>query len=337
MGVSMEKYNVAVLGATGLVGRKMIEVLEERRFPVGRIIPIASEKSSGEKLQFNGEEIRVSKLDPASFAGAHIALFSAGSNVSKEAAPMAVRSGAIVIDNSKAWRMEPNVPLIVPEVNAQAIGNHQGIIANPNCSTIQMVVAIAPLHREYKIRRLVVSTYQSVSGSGKKAVSQLEDEIRTGKSDNPSYPHQIAYNCIPHIDNFNDDGYSIEEIKMIRETQKILDDDSIRITATTVRVPVIGGHSESVNIELEKEFTLDNIVSILENSPGVVVQNNSKENIYPMPLHAHNKDEVFVGRIRRDETVPNGLNLWIVSDNLRKGAATNAVQIAEKLVELNQV
>lgn len=333
----MEKYNVAVLGATGLVGRKMIEVLEERRFPVDRFTPIASEKSSGQMLPFNNQEVRVLKLGSEAFAGVHIALFSAGSTVSKEAAPAAVRSGAIVIDNSKAWRMEPNVPLIVPEVNAEAIKNHQGIIANPNCSTIQMVVAIAPLHREFKIRRLVVSTYQSVSGSGKKAVSQLEDEIKNGKSDNPYYPHQIAFNCIPHIDNFNDDGYSIEEIKMIRETQKILDDDSIRITATTVRVPVVGGHSESVNLELEKEFAVEDVISILENTAGVVVQNNSKENNYPMPLHAHNKDEVFVGRIRRDPTVPNGLNLWIVSDNLRKGAATNAVQIAEKLIELNQI
>jgi aspartate-semialdehyde dehydrogenase len=337
MDIPMKKYNVAVLGATGLVGRKMIEVLEERRFPIDRIIPIASERSSGQKLQFNGEEVRVSKLDPEVFEGAHIALFSAGSNVSREAAPLAVRSGAIVIDNSKAWRMEPNVPLIVPEVNAQAISKHEGIIANPNCSTIQMVVAIAPLHREFKIRRLVVSTYQSVSGSGKKAVTQLVDEIQKGKSDNPFYPHQIAFNCIPHIDTFNDDGYSVEEIKMIRETQKILEDYSIRITATTVRVPVIGGHSESVNLELEKEFSLDDIISILENTPGVVVQNNSKENIYPMPLHAHNEDEVFVGRIRRDSTIPNGLNLWIVSDNLRKGAATNAIQIAEKLIELDQI
>lgn len=333
----IKKYNIAVLGATGLVGRKMTEVLEERRFPVKRIIPIASERSSGQKLRFNGDEVPVMKLDPQAFSGAHIALFSAGSNVSREAAPLAVRSGAVVIDNSKAWRMEPNVPLIVPEVNAHAISKHEGIIANPNCSTIQMVVAIAPLHRELKIRRLIVSTYQSVSGSGKKAVNQLEDEIKKGRSDNPFYPHQIAFNCIPHIDTFNDDGYSVEEIKMIRETQKILEDDSIRITATTVRVPVIGGHSESVNLELEKEFTLDDIIAILENTPGVVVQNNSKENIYPMPLHTHNKDEVFVGRIRRDPTVPNGLNLWIVSDNLRKGAATNAVQIAEKLIELDQI
>jgi aspartate-semialdehyde dehydrogenase len=333
----MKKYNVAVLGATGLVGRKMIEVLEERRFPVDKLIPIASERSSGQQLSFNNEEVRVLKLDPGAFAGAHIALFSAGSMVSREAAPLAVRSGAIVVDNSKAWRMDPNVPLIVPEVNAQALKNHEGIIANPNCSTIQMVVAIAPLHREFKIQRLVVSTYQAVSGSGKKAVSQLEDEIKTGKSDNPSYPHQIAFNCIPHIDNFDDDGYSIEEIKMIREAQKILEDDSIRITATTVRVPVVSGHSESVNIELEKEFSLDDIISILENTPGVIVQNNSKENVYPMPIQAQNRDEIFVGRIRRDPTVPNGLNLWIVSDNLRKGAATNAVQIAEKLIELNQI
>lgn len=333
----MKKYNVAVLGATGLVGRKMIEVLEERRFPVDRFIPIASERSSGQKLPFNNEEVPVLKLAPEAFAGAHIALFSAGTIVSKEAAPVAVRSGAIVIDNSKAWRMEPKVPLIVPEVNAEALKSHEGIIANPNCSTIQMVVAIAPLHREFTIRRLVVSTYQAVTGSGKKAVSQLEEEIKTGKSENPYYPHQIAFNCIPHIDNFDDDGYSIEEIKMIRETQKILNDESIRITATTVRVPVMGGHSESVNLEMEKKFSLEDVISILENTPGIVVQNNSRENVYPMPLHAHNKDEVFVGRIRRDHTVPNGLNLWIVSDNLRKGAATNAVQIAEKLIELNQI
>jgi len=333
----MKKYNVAVLGATGLVGRKMVEILEERHFPVNNLIPIASERSSGQTLSFNNEEVPVLKLEPEAFAGAHIALFSAGTIVSKEVAPVAVGSGAIVIDNSKAWRMEPNVPLIVPEVNAEAIKSHEGIIANPNCSTIQMVVAIAPLHRKFKIRRLVVSTYQAVTGSGKKAVLQLEDEIRTGKSDSPAYPHRIAFNCIPHIDNFDNDGYSIEEIKMIRETQKILDDYSIRITATTVRVPVMGGHSESVNLEMEKEFSLEDIISILENTPGVIVQNNSKENVYPMPIQAQNKDEVFVGRIRRDPTVPNGLNLWIVSDNLRKGAATNAVQIAEKLIELKQI
>lgn len=333
----MKKFNVAILGATGLVGQKMIEVLEERRFPVNKLFPIASEKSSGHQIKFAGKQIDILTLSPNIFSDVHIALFSAGSNLSREIAPIAARKGAIVIDNSKAWRMDPEVPLIVPEINSQDILGHKGIIANPNCSTIQMVMVIAPLHRKYRIKRLVVSTYQAVSGSGKEAVKQLKDEITLGKSIAPYYPHPIAYNCLPHIDNFENDGYTIEEHKMIRETQKILNDHSIKITSTTVRVPVFGGHSESVNLEFEKKYNLDDIHSLLAKMPGIVVEDNPKENLYPMPINAHNKDEVFVGRIRRDTTIPNGLNLWIVSDNLRKGAATNAVQIAEKLIELEQV
>ena len=330
----MKKFNAAILGVTGLVGQKMIEVLEEHRFPVNRLLPIASEKSSGQKIRFAGEEIEILTLSPDIFQDVHIALFSVGSDLSLEIAPVAAKSGAIVIDNSKAWRMDPEVPLIVPEINSHDISSHKGIIANPNCSTIQMVMVVAPLHREYKIKRLVVSTYQAVSGSGKEAVKQLEDEINHGKSDTPYYPHPIAYNCLPHIDNFENDGYTVEEHKMIRETQKILNDQSIKITSTTVRVPVVGGHSESVNLEFEREYKLEDIYSLLEKMPGIVLQDNPKENLYPMPINALDKDEVFVGRIRRDSTIPNGLNLWIVSDNLRKGAATNAVQIAKKLVEL---
>jgi aspartate-semialdehyde dehydrogenase len=337
IGRVMKKYNVAILGATGLVGQKMIEVLEERQFPVNQLLPIASEKSSGKQIQFAGKEFEILTLSPKIFSGVEIALFSAGSDLSREIAPVAANSGAIVIDNSKTWRMDPEVPLVVPEVNSQDLLNQKGIIANPNCSTIQMVLALAPLHREYKIRRVVVSTYQAVSGSGKDAVKQLEDEIIDGKSNTPYYPHSIAYNCLPHIDKFETDGYTVEEHKMIRETHKILNDNSIKITSTTVRVPVVSGHSESVNIEFEKEFELGAIKSLLSNTPGIIVQDNPKKNLYPMPINAQDKDEVFVGRIRRDPTIPSGLNLWIVSDNLRKGAATNAVQIAEKLIELKQV
>lgn len=323
---------MAILGATGLVGQKMIEVLEERKFPVKELVPIASERSIGKQIMFNEKKIDVVPLSGDVFSGVDIALFSAGSAISLEAAPIAVDHGATVIDNSKAWRMDSKVPLVVPEVNAEDVATHNGIIANPNCSTIQMVVALAPLHHAFTIRRLVVSTYQGVTGSGWKAVLQLEDEIKNGKSEHPAYPHPIAYNCLPHIDSFGDDGYSIEEQKLVRETQKILHDATIKITATTVRVPVTGGHSESINIEFEKEFSLEDVPSLLENAPGIIVMDNAKENIYPMPIHAKDRDEVFVGRIRRDPTIPNGLNMWIVSDNLRKGAATNAVQIAEQLI-----
>lgn len=333
----MKKYNVAVVGATGLVGQKMIAVLEQRRFPVAQLIPIASEKSAGQRTQFNGRTAEIRPLNAEAFSEVDIALFSAGSQISREIAPIAIEAGTIVIDNSKAWRMTPQVPLVVPEVNGNDIREHRGIIANPNCSTIQMVMILAPLHREFGIRRVVVSTYQAVTGSGKGALKQLEDEIKTGRCDQPYYPHPIAFNCLPHIDNFEDDGYSLEEHKMIRETQKILHDDKIQITATAVRVPVMGGHSESVNVELEKEYAIEDIRSILESTPGVIVQDNPGENVYPMPLYARDKDEVFVGRIRRDPTLRSGLNLWIVSDNLRKGAATNAIQIAEKLIELKLV
>lgn len=329
----MKNFNVAIVGATGLVGQKMIEILEERQFPINRLLPIASEKSRDQQFQFNGNKIKILTLSQGIFSDIDFALFSAGSEVSREIAPVATSTGAVVIDNSKAWRMDPEVPLVVPEVNANDLMNHKGITANPNCSTIQMVLAIASPHREFKI--LVVSTYQAVTGSGKEAVKQLEDEIKNGKSDAPYYPHPLAYNCLPHIDDFEDDGYSVEEHKLIRETQKILNDQSLKITSMTVRVPVIGCQSESVNIEFEKEFKLEDMSSILKNTPGIVVQNNSKENIYLTAINAQNRDEVFVGRIRRDPRVPNGLNLWIVSDNLRKGAATNAVQIAEDLIEFN--
>jgi aspartate-semialdehyde dehydrogenase len=332
----MNKVNVAVVGATGMVGQKMLEVLEERRFPVQELVPVASEQSLGKTVSFYGETYDIRSLTPEVFSGVDIALFSAGAEASKEFAPIAAKAGAVVVDNSSAWRMDPQVPLVVPEVNPQAIKAHRGIIANPNCSTIQMVVALHPLHRRFKIHRVVVSTYQSVSGSGKEAVQQLKEEIQTGRAQRPFYPHTIAYNCLPHIDVFFDDGYTKEEHKMILETRKIMGDDSIRVCPTTVRVPVFVGHSEAVNIEFEKPFDLEEIREILKAAPGVTVRDNPAENLYPLPIHAEDKDDVFIGRIRRDPSLENGLNLWIVSDNLRKGAATNAVQIAEKVLELRQ-
>lgn len=327
-----KEFVVAVVGATGLVGQKMIEVLQERNFPVKRLLPLASERSRGEKVRFKGEAISVKVLDKEAFSGVDLALFSAGGKISKEFAPLAARAGAVVIDNSSAWRMDPDVPLVVPEVNPADAFKHNGIIANPNCSTIQMVVALQPLHRAFKLKRVVVSTYQAVSGSGKEALAQLEAEI-AGK--NPSqmvYPYPIAHNCLPHIDYFHENGFSNEEMKMILETRKIMNLPQLKITATTVRVPVKTGHSESVNAEFENPFTLEEVRKILAAAPGVVVQDRPKENIYPLPLDCADLDEVFVGRIRRDESVENGLHLWVVSDNLRKGAATNAVQIAELLV-----
>lgn len=327
----MKLYDVAVVGATGLVGRKMMQVLEERKFPVNRLVPLASERSAGKEVQFNGKSVKVQKLEPRSFEGVHVALFSAGAGVSKEFAPHAVKAGAVVIDNSSAFRMDEGTPLVVPEVNRHAIFRHKGIIANPNCSTIQMVVVLKPLHDRFRIRRVVVSTYQSVTGAGQRAVAQLEDEIAGRPLRDKKFPHPIAYNCLPHIDVFFDDGYTKEEVKMMLETKKIME-ANVDVTATTVRVPVMGGHSESVNIEFENPCTVSEVRSILQRAPGVIVQDDPARNLYPMPLNSYDKDEVFVGRIRKDETIPSGVNLWIVSDNIRKGAATNAVQIAEALI-----
>jgi aspartate-semialdehyde dehydrogenase len=323
---------VAVVGATGLVGSKMLEVLAERNFPVSEIIPVASEKSVGKKVSFKGKEFTIVNWETAIASKPAIAIFSAGGSASKELAPKFAAAGIFVIDNSSAWRMEPGIPLVVPEVNANILTATDFIIANPNCSTIQMVVVLKPLHDKYKIKRVVVSTYQSVTGTGKKAVDQLFNE-RANKEGDKVYPYQIDMNLIPQIDVFLDNGYTKEEMKMVNETRKIMGDDSIRVTATTVRVPVIGGHSESVNIEFEQEFDLAEVRSILEKAPGVVVYDDIKNLKYPMPILAHDKDDTFVGRMRRDESQPNTLNCWIVSDNLRKGAATNAVQIAEYLLE----
>jgi aspartate-semialdehyde dehydrogenase len=332
----VKKFNVAVVGATGLVGRKMIQVLEERKFPVGELRLLASARSAGTTLKFNGKDVDVRELKPESFHGIEIALFSAGASVSKEFARHAVNAGTLVIDNSSAFRMDDDVPLVVPEVNPADMLKHRGIIANPNCSTIQMVVALKPLHDKWKIRRIVVATYQSVTGAGKPAVTQLEAEMAKEKNPPRKFPHQIAYNVLPHIDVFFDDGYSREEMKLVNETRKIMGDQSINVTATCVRVPVFGGHSEAVNVEFEKPFTEKEVVETLRHAPGVCIQDDVKQNIYPMPLSSHEKDDVFVGRVRRDTTVANGLNLWIVSDNLRKGAATNAVQIAEEWVKQSQ-
>ena len=330
----MKNVRVAVVGATGLVGQKMIQVLEERNFPVSELVPVASERSAGKQVTFRGKPVTVQPLSSTVFDGVTYALFSAGGSVSSEWAKPAAAAGAIVIDNSSAWRMHADVPLVVPEVNPETITAHQGIIANPNCSTIQMVVALKPLYDAFGIRRIVVSTYQGVTGSGKKAVDQLEDELHNGGKKNVgAYPHPIAYNCLPHIDVFYEDGYTKEEMKMVNETRKILGDDSIKISATCVRVPVIGGHSESVNIETEKPFSLEEVREVLGVFPGIILQDDPKHNHYPLPRFAHNRDEVFVGRIRRDPSIENGLNLWVVSDNLRKGAATNAVQIAEYLLK----
>jgi aspartate-semialdehyde dehydrogenase len=323
---------VAVVGATGLVGTKMLQVLAERNFPVTELIPVASEKSVGKEVTFKGKQYKVVSVEDAIKQKPDLALFSAGGSTSLAQAPLFAEAGTTVVDNSSAWRMDPTKKLVVPEVNANVITAEDKIIANPNCSTIQMVVALKPLHDKYKIKRVVVSTYQSVTGTGVKAVDQLFNE-RKGITDGPrAYTYPIDLNVIPHIDVFTDNGYTKEEMKMIKETRKIMGDDSIRVTATTVRIPVIGGHSESVNIEFENDFDLDEVRDLLSKSPGVVVVDDVANLKYPMPLDAHEKDEVFVGRIRRDESNPNTLNCWIVSDNLRKGAATNAVQIAEYLV-----
>ncbi len=322
---------IAVVGATGLVGTKMLEILEERNFPLTELIPVASEKSIGQKVKYKGNEYSVVGMQTAISMKPDIALFSAGGNTSLEWAPLFAEVGTTVIDNSSAWRMDPSKKLVVPEVNANVLTKDDKIIANPNCSTIQMVVVLKPLHLKYKIKRVVVSTYQSVTGTGKKAVDQLMNE-RNGVSGPMAYSYPIDLNLIPQIDVFTPNDYTKEEMKMVNETKKIIGDDSIRVTATAVRVPVMGGHSESVNIEFENDFELPELINLLENSPGIVLQNNLANAEYPMPLNAYNKDAVFVGRIRRDESQDKTLNCWIVSDNLRKGAATNAVQIAEYLV-----
>jgi aspartate-semialdehyde dehydrogenase len=323
---------VAVVGATGLVGTKMLEVLAERNFPVTELFPVASEKSVGKKVVFKGKEWSVISAADAILAKPAIAIFSAGGGTSLEWAPKFAAAGITVIDNSSAWRMDPTKKLVVPELNADALTREDKIIANPNCSTIQMVVALNPLHLKYKIKRIVVSTYQSVTGTGVKAVSQLMNE-RKGVQGEMAYKYSIDLNVIPQIDVFLDNGYTKEEMKMVNETRKIMRDDTIHVTATTVRIPVVGGHSEAVNVEFEKDFDLAEVKSLLEKAPGVIVVDNPAKHEYPMPKDAHNRDEVFVGRIRRDESQPNTLNMWIVSDNLRKGAATNAIQIAEYLLE----
>ena len=323
---------IAVVGATGLVGTKMLEVLAERNFPVTELLPVASEKSVGKAITFKGKNYAVVSMQDAIDAKPQIALFSAGGSTSLEWAPKFTAAGITVIDNSSAWRMDVTKKLVVPEVNASVLTKKDKIIANPNCSTIQMVVALYPLHLRYKIKRIVVSTYQSVTGTGVKAVNQLMDERLKGVSVDMAYKYKIDLNAIPQIDVFTDNGYTKEEMKMVNETRKIMGDESIRVTATTVRIPVMGGHSESVNVEFEHDFEIADVVALLKKSEGVVVEDDLAHQIYPMPMHAHNKDAVFVGRIRRDESQDNTLNCWIVSDNLRKGAATNAVQIAEYLV-----
>ncbi|WP_317899722.1 aspartate-semialdehyde dehydrogenase [Aurantibacillus circumpalustris] len=328
---------IAVVGATGLVGTKMLEVLAERNFPVTELIPVASERSVGKQLEFKGKKYTVHSMEQAIAAKPQIALFSAGGDTSKEWAPKFAEAGITVIDNSSAWRMDATKKLVVPEVNAHVLSKTDKIIANPNCSTIQMVVVLNPLHKKYKIKRVVVSTYQSVTGSGIKAVNQLMNERKDGTSNEMAYKYKIDLNVIPQIDVFLDNGYTKEEMKMVNETKKIMGDDTIRVTATTVRVPVHGGHSESVNIEFENEFKIEAVFDLIKSTDGVILEDDIKNQIYPMPMNAHNKDGVFVGRIRRDESQDKTLNLWVVADNLRKGAATNAVQIAEYLLQNNLV
>ena len=321
---------IAVVGATGLVGQKILEVLEERNFQISELYPVASERSVGKEIVFNGKKYKVISMMDAINLKPQIAIFSAGGDTSLKWAPEFAKVGTTVVDNSSAWRMDPDKKLVVPEINAVELTTEDKIIANPNCSTIQLVVALAPLHKRYKMERLVISTYQSITGTGVKAVDQFENE-RNGVEGDMAYPYEIDKNCLPHCDVFTDNGYTKEEMKLSNETKKILKDDSIRVTATAVRVPVVGGHSESVNIEFANDFDLDEVRKLLSETDGVIVQDNLDKNEYPMPKYSHGKDEVFVGRIRRDFSNPNTLNMWIVSDNLRKGAATNAVQIAEYL------
>ncbi len=323
---------VAVIGATGVVGRKMIQVLEEHNFPLTHIYAVASEKSVGEKIPFKQSEIEIITLEKALREKPDVALFSAGSTVSEIWASKFAQAGTTVIDNSSAWRMNPEIPLVIPEINGNVLKTSHKIIANPNCSTIQMLMAIAPLYQKFGIKRIVVSTYQSVSGSGKMGIEQLMNE-RQHKSGTKVYPHPIDMNVLPHAGDFTDSGYTTEEEKLVNETRKILRDKTIQISATAARVPVTGGHSESINLELKKAWSMDEVIFLLNEMPGLVVQDDPKNNVYPMPVSAEGKDEVFVGRIRRDSSVENGLNLWVVADNLRKGAATNAVQIAEYLIK----
>ncbi|GAA0221297.1 aspartate-semialdehyde dehydrogenase [Metaclostridioides mangenotii] len=333
----MKKVNLAIVGATGMVGRTFLKVLEERNFPIDNLFLFSSAKSAGSKVNYAGKEYTVEELTQDSFTnrGIQIALFSAGGTISEKFAPIASSNGVLVIDNSSHWRMDPDVPLVIPEVNPEAIKNHKGIIANPNCSTIQALVPLKPLDDKYKIKRVIYSTYQAVSGSGVKGVEDLEK----GMEGNPTgfYPHQISYNCLPHIDSFTENGYTKEELKMINETMKILNNYDLKVTATTVRVPVKNGHSESINVEFEKSFELSDLVSSLNSAPGVVVVDNPANNEYPTAFEVDGSDEVFVGRIRRDFSIDNGINLWVVADNIRKGAATNTIQIAEKAIEYDLV
>jgi aspartate-semialdehyde dehydrogenase len=335
----MKEYNVAVVGATGAVGNEMIATLEQRKFPVKKLTLLASARSLGKTLTYKGEEIPVDELKEDSFHDIDIGLFSPGGAVSTRFAPIAASSGCVVIDNTSAFRMEPDIPLVVPEVNEHAIVQYKnrGIIANPNCSTIQMVVVLKPLHDAAKIKRVVVSTYQAVSGTGQKAIVELDQQVRNIYNSRPVeikvYAHQIAFNCLPHIDSFIENGYTKEEMKMVNETNKIMEDNSIRVTATTVRVPVFYGHSESVNVEFERDLPPEEARKLLAKAPGVKVADDPSKNIYPLAIHAAGKDDTFVGRIRRDESVDHGLNMWIVADNIRKGAALNAVQIAEALIK----
>jgi aspartate-semialdehyde dehydrogenase len=334
----MRTFSVAVVGATGAVGNEMIRILEERNFPVGKLKLLASARSLGKSLEYRGKSIPVEVLDENSFTGVQIGLFSAGGSISEKYAPIAARAGCVVIDNTSAFRMVPDIPLVVPEVNAEAIGQYKktGIIANPNCSTIQMVVALKPIHDAVRIKRIVVSTYQAVSGTGKKAIDELDAQTRALLAGQEPvvkvYPHQIAFNCLPQIDVFLDNGYTKEEMKMVNETKKIMNDPSIAVTATTVRVPVFYAHSESINIETEKKITPAQVRDLLSRAPGVKVVDDPSQRRYPLPIHAVGKDDTYVGRIREDESIANGINLWVVSDNLRKGAALNAVQIAEILI-----
>lgn len=322
---------VAVVGATGMVGEIMLKVLAERNFPITELIPVASEKSVGNEIEFKGKKYTIQSMAEAVKMKPEIALFSAGGSISLEWAPQFAAVGTTVIDNSSAWRMDPTKKLVVPEINASSLTKEDKIIANPNCSTIQLVMALAPLNKKYNVKRVVVSTYQSITGTGVKAVRQLENEY-TGEAGEMAYPYPIHRNALPHCDVFEDNGYTKEEMKLVNETKKILEDDTVLVTATAVRIPVVGGHSEAVNVAFEQDFAIDEVRRILHGTPGIVVQDNTDTNTYPMPLYAQGKDDVFVGRIRRDETQPNTLNMWIVSDNLRKGAATNTIQIAEYLV-----
>lgn len=327
---------LALIGATGMVGEVMLKVLKERNFPIDELLLVASEKSVGKEISFKGKTHKVIGLKDAVAAKPDLAIFSAGGSTSLEWAPKFTEVGTTVIDNSSAWRMEPDKKLIVPEINAHLLTKSDKIIANPNCSTIQLVMALAPLHKKYKMKRVVVSTYQSVSGTGLKAVQQMENEM-AGIKGEMAYPYPIHRNALPHCDVFEENGYTKEEMKLAREPQKILDDRTFSVTATAVRIPTAGGHSEAVNVQFENDFDLGDVRRLLHETPGIVVQDNPETNTYPMPMYAHDKDDVFVGRIRRDETQPNTLNMWIVSDNLRKGAATNAVQIAEYLINNNLI